>query len=73
MNMKEYEKIQIETMELVLLNRYNAIIKEQSFAKQTLLRTEKDAMITTLSIMGYMVTIDVDTDLRVTAVHVRKV
>ena len=70
--MKEYEKIHIETMELVLLNQHNLIIKEQSFAKQILLKTEKDTMIATLSIMGYTVFIDVDTDLNVTAVHIRK-
>lgn len=71
--MNEYEKASIETMELVLLSQYNEIIKEQSFVKQTLLKAEKDSMIATLSIMGYTVSIDVDTDLKVTAVHVRKV
>lgn len=71
--MNEYEKVSIETMELVLLNQYSAIFKEQSPVKQTILNVEKDAMLSTLAIMGYIVTCDVDTDLKVTAVHVRKV
>lgn len=71
--MKEYEKNQIETMEMVLLNQFRDIINAPSLPAQILLKVEKDGMIEALSIMGYMVTIDVDTDLRVTSVHVRKV
>lgn len=71
--MDEYEKINIETMEMVLLNQYKAIFNENSSTRQILLNAEKDSMIATLSIMGYMVKIDVDSDLKVTAVHVRKV
>ena len=73
MNMKEYEKNSIETMEMVLLNQYKDIINSPSLISQILMKAERDGMIETLSIMGYTVTIDVDTDLKVTAVHVRKV
>lgn len=71
--MKEHEKNQIETMEMVLLNQFRDIINTPSLPAQILLKAENDGMIEALSIMGYMVTIDVDTDLRVTSVHVRKV
>lgn len=71
--MKEYEKNQIETMEMVLLNQFRDIINTPSLPAQILLKAEKDGMIEALSIMGYMVKIDVDTDLKVTAVHVRKI
>lgn len=70
--MKEYEKCSIETMETVLLNQYKDISNEISFARQFILKAEKDGMIEALTIMGYAVSIDVDTDLKVTAVHVRK-
>lgn len=73
MDMKEYEKNQIEAMEMVLLNQFRDIINTPSLPAQILLKAEKDGMIEALSIMGYMVTIDVDTDLWVTSVHVRKV
>lgn len=71
--MKEYETASIETMEMVLLNQFRDIINKPSLPAQLLLKAEKDGMIEALSIMGYMVKIDVDTDLKVTAVHVRKV
>lgn len=71
--MNEYEKTAIKTMEEVLFNQYKDIINEKSILRQSFLKAEKDAMIATLSIMGYMVSIDVDTDLRVKAVHVRKI
>lgn len=71
--MKEYETNSIKTMEMIVLNKYKEIIKEQSFVRQMLLKTEKDAILMTLSIMGYSVACDVDTDLRVTAVHITKI
>lgn len=71
--MKEFEKISIETMEMILLNQYKAIFNEMSIPRQVVLNAEKDAMIATLAIMGYMVTCDVDTDLKIKAVHVRKI
>lgn len=71
--MKEYETASIETMEMVLLNQFRDIINTPSLPAQILLKAEKDGMIEALSIMGYMVKIDVDSDLKVTAVHVRKV
>ena len=71
--MKDYEKTSIETMEMMLLDHYTQIIKEYSTMRQIILKAEKDSIITTLSIMGYTVSIDVDTDLHVTAVHVRKI
>ena len=70
--MNEYEKTSIETMEMVLLNQYQDIINSPSLISQILMKAERDGMIEALSIMGYTVTIDVDTDLKVTAVHVRK-
>lgn len=70
--MQEYEKTCIETMEMVLFNLYKDIINAGSVSRQIVLRAEKDGMIEALSIMGYMVTIDVDTDLKVQAVHVQK-
>ena len=70
--MQEYEKTGIETMEMVLFNLYKDIINAVSISRQIVLRAEKDGMIEALSIMGYMVTIDVDTDLKVQAVHVQK-
>lgn len=73
MNMKEYVKTGIETMEMVLFNIYADIINAGSVSRQIVLRAEKDGMIEALSIMGYMVSIDVDTDLKVKAVHVRKI
>lgn len=60
-------------MEMIVLNKYKDIIKEQSFVRQMLLKSEKDAILMTLSIMGYSVVCDVDTDLRVTAVHITKI
>lgn len=71
--MKEFENISIETMEMILLNQYKAIFNEMSPSRQVVLNAEKDAMIATLLIMGYMVTCDVDTDLKIKAVHVRKI
>lgn len=71
--MNEYEKTNIETMEMVLLNQYKDIINTPSLSSQILMKAEKDGMIEALSIMGYMVSIDVDTDLKVKAVHVRKI
>lgn len=71
--MNEYEKTSIETMEMVLLNQYKDIINSPSLISQILMKAERDGMIEALSIMGYTVTIDVDTDLKVQAVHVRKV
>lgn len=71
--MKEYETTGIKTMEMIVLNKYKDIIKEQSFVRQMLLKSEKDAILMTLSIMGYSVVCDVDTDLRVTAVHITKI
>ena len=70
--MNEYEKKSIETMEMVLLNQYKDIINTPSISSQILMKAEKDGMIEALSIMGYMVSIDVDTDLKVKAVHVQK-
>lgn len=70
--MNEYEKTNIKTMEMILLNKYKDIINEQSIVRQMLLKAEKDAMNATLSIMGYSVVCDVDTDLKVTAVHITK-
>ena len=70
--MNEYEKTSIETMEMVLLNQFRDIINTPSLPAQILLKAEKDGMIEALSIMGYTVSIDVDTDLNVTAVHIRK-
>ena len=70
--MNEYEKKSIETMEMVLLNKYKDIINTPSLSSQILMKAEKDGMIEALSIMGYMVSIDVDTDLKVKAVHVQK-
>lgn len=70
--MTEFEKTSIETMEMVLLNYYNDIINALSLPNQILLKAEKDGMIEALSIMGYTVFIDVDTDLKVKAVHVQK-
>lgn len=70
--MKEYETTSIKTMEMIVLNKYKDIIKEKSFVRQMVLKSEKDAILMTLSIMGYSVTCDVDTDLRVTAVHITK-
>lgn len=70
--MNEYEKTSIETMEMVLLNQYKDIINSPSLISQILMKAERDGMIEALSIMGYTVTIDVDTDLKVKAVHVRK-
>lgn len=71
--MNEYEKTIIETMEMVLLNQFRDIINTHSLPAEILLKAERDGMIEALSIMGYMVTIDVDADLWVTSVHVRKV
>lgn len=71
--MKEYETTSIKTMEMIVLNKYKDIIKEQSVVRQMLLKSEKDAILMTLSIMGYSVVCDVDTDLRVTAVHITKI
>ena len=71
--MKEYETTGIKTMEMIVLNKYEDIIKEKSFVRQMLLKSEKDAILMTLSIMGYSVVCDVDTDLRVTAVHITKI
>ena len=70
--MNEYEKTSIETMEMVLLNQYKDIINSPSLISQILMKAERDGMIEALSIMGYTVAIDVDTDLKVKAVHVRK-
>lgn len=70
--MTEYEKTNIKTLEMILLSKYKEIIKEQSFVRQMLLKTEKDAINMTLSIMGYSVSCDVDTDLHVTDVHITK-
>lgn len=71
--MKEYETTSIKTMEMIVLNKYKDIIKEKSFVRQMLLKSEKDAILMTLSIMGYSVVCDVDTDLRVTGVHITKI
>lgn len=71
--MKEYETTSIKTMEMIVLNKYKDIIKEKSFVRQMVLKSEKDAILMTLSIMGYSVVCDVDTDLRVTAVHITKI
>lgn len=71
--MNEYEKKSIEIMEMVLLNQYKDIINTPSLSSQILMKAEKDGMIEALSIMGYTVSIDVDNDLRVKAVHVRKI
>lgn len=70
--MQEYEKTGIETMEMVLFNIFKDIINAGSVSRQIVLRAERDGMIEALSIMGYTVSIDVDTDLRVKAVHVQK-
>ena len=53
-------------MEMILLSKYKEIIKEQSFVRQMLLKTEKDAINMTLSIMAYSVSCDVDTDVHIT-------
>lgn len=66
------EKFAIETMETVLLNQYKDIELEKSPERLNILKAEKDAMIATLSVVGYMVTCEVDTDLNITDVHVRK-
>ena len=66
------EKFAIETMETVLLNQYKDIELEKSHERLNILKAEKDAMIATLSVVGYMVTCEVDTDLKITDVHVRK-
>lgn len=66
------EKFAIETMETVLLNQYKDIELEKYPERLNILKAEKDTMIATLSVIGYMVTCEVDTDLKVTAVHVRK-
>lgn len=71
--MTEFEKTCIETMEMVLLNQYKDIINAPNLQSKILIKAEKDGMIEALSIMGYTVSIDVDTDLRVKAVHVRKI
>lgn len=71
--MTEFEKTCIETMEMVLLNQYKDIINAPNLQSKILMKAEKDGMIEALSIMGYTVSIDVDTDLRVKAVHVRKI
>ena len=71
--MKEYETTSIKTMEMIVLNKYKDIIKEKSFVRQMVLKSEKDAILMMLSIMGYSVVCDVDTDLRVTAVHITKI
>lgn len=70
--MIEYEKTAIRTMEMILLKKYEDIDKERSIVRQMILKAEKDAMNVTLSIMGYSVVCDVDTDLCVTAVHITK-
>lgn len=71
--MTEFEKTCIETMEMALLNQYKDIINAPNLQSKILMKAEKDGMIEALSIMGYTVSIDVDTDLRVKAVHVRKI
>ena len=73
MNMTLAEKFAIDTMEKVLLNQYKDMEIEQSPERLNILKAEKDAMIATLSVVGYMVTCDVDTDLKIEAVHVRKI
>ena len=70
--MDEFEKAGIKTMEIVLLGKYKAIINENSILRQNLLKTEKDAMIATLEIMGYTVSYDVDKDLKIKAFHITK-
>lgn len=70
--MNEHEEVNMRIMEMIVLNKYKDIIKEQSSVRQMLLKTEKDTIIMTLSIMGYSVACDVDTDLRVIAVHITK-
>lgn len=70
--MKEHEKTSIETMEMVLLNQYKDIINTPSLPSQILMKAEMDGMIEALLIMGYTVSIDVDKDLKVKAVHVQK-
>lgn len=67
------EKFAVETMETVLLNQYKDMEIEHSPDRLNILKAEKDAMIATLSVVGYMVTCDVDTDLIIKAVHVRKI
>lgn len=71
--MTEYEKTCIETMEMVLLNQCQDIIDAPSLTSEILMKAERDGMIEALSIMGYRVSIDVDTGLKVKAVHVRKI
>lgn len=71
-NMNEFEKVRIETMEIILLGKYKAIINENSILRQNLLKVEKDAMIATLEIMGYTVSYDIDKDLKITAFHITK-
>lgn len=70
--MEEYEKTCIETMEMVLLNQCQDIIDTPSLTSEILMKAERDGMIEALSIMGYTVSIDVDKDLKVQAVHVQK-
>ena len=71
--MNVYEKTRIETMETVLLNLHKVIENECDFVRQDILKREKDAMIAALIIMGYMVTCNVDMDLNIISVHVRKI
>lgn len=52
--MNEYEKVNMRTMEMIVLNKYKDIIKEQSSVRQMLLKTEKDSIIMTLSIMAIL-------------------
>lgn len=56
-----------------IINQYKDIINAPNLQSKILMKAEKDGMIEALSIMGYTVSIDVDTDLRVKAVHVRKI
>lgn len=67
------EEFNIKVMESVLLKQYENIANETNEERAVSLEDTKDTMITTLLIMGYEVKLDVDTDLKVTAVHVRKV
>lgn len=70
--MNEFEKAAIETMEIVLLGKYKAIINEDSILRQNLLKAEKDAMIATLAIMGYTVSYVFDKDLKIKAFRITK-
>ena len=70
--MNEFEKTGIEVMETILLGKHKAIINENSILRQNLLKTEKDAMIATLEIIGYTVSYDVDTDLKIKGFHITK-